>query len=431
MVGAESDSNPLGSEEGFRRLSGTKFPRRLWVMRSSPTEANPSLPMDSSPLACSPFLYPSPWEFHAEGLGPRVLSGVVTISVTLPGVERMDSEETEKKRRRGRINERTKHRVVELYRQGLSPRQVEDQLGISDTTVWRILVKNGEPRRNMSQAKMKYPKTDFSGDLAEQARIIGFIEDCWVGYNRKQVRVQTGTTQPAQIELFDEYFGRYGHVTRYPGYNQQFSLYQWQLYVDLNPSFQFLIEYKKNPMKFLAETRYEYICIGSQADAEGWVGIEFNKGYPLPALSIRNNNRQLLAWTQRIIGGSIDSDHDGHHQLRLFGKEVVEALRIIPIRHREKVAAKELILHHADNGGIGMESLKEYRELRQKIDDDVQLFTLQARLEWIRRHGKPHRYDPDQTVPQNLNMSTSSSSFNLIYRYSEETSYCRSELGTY
>lgn len=89
------------------------------------------------------------------------------------------------------------------------------------------------------------------------------------------------------------------------------------------------------------------------------------------------------------------------HQLVVRGEEAVEALRILPIAHAEKVASKELILHHADGGSIGMEALSAYRDLRRRIDEEVRLYTMQARLEWIRRHGKPHQYDSDQTITQN------------------------------
>lgn len=111
------------------------------------------------------------------------------------------------------------------------------------------------------------------------------------------------------------------------------------------------------------------------------------------------NNRQLLEWAQKSIGVSIGIDHDSY-QLVLRGKGAVEAIRKLPLMHEEKVAAKKLILRRYDNGGIGLEALRDYREHRRRIIEEVRLCTLQARLEFIRKHSRPHRYDPDQTIPR-------------------------------
>lgn len=201
--------------------------------------------------------------------------------------------------------------------------------------------------------------------------------------------------------MFNEHFGNYVHVNETSGYNRQLNLYHWNVYVYLNPTFDFLPEHKKNPVKFLSEITEddcEIVRIASFTDAEGWVGIESNKGRPAVILYISNNSRQLLELTQRTIGGNINQDHGGY-KLVLRGDEAVEVIRELPIRHEEKVAAKELILRHYDNRGIRIEALTEYRELRRKIDEEVRLCTMQARLEWIVRHGKPHRDDSDQTIP--------------------------------
>lgn len=80
-----------------------------------------------------------------------------------------------------------------------------------------------------------------------------------------------------------------------------------QILLELLP-FKFVIEYKENPIRFLAENaedNYEIGRISSQTDAEGWIGIEFNKGHPFAVLDISNNNRQLLELTKRTLGGNI------------------------------------------------------------------------------------------------------------------------------
>lgn len=301
-----------------------------------------------------------------------------------------------------RIDQEIQRQAIELYRlpQKLSPRKIGEQLGISSWTVRNILVRNNETRRSPGRPQT-YEKTDFSGEPREKARIIGFVEDCGARHHGKQIHVQTSTTHPAQLNLFDDIFDSYGHVCRTPIYNKHCSYYELQPYVYLNDSFDFLSEYKSNPMKFLAETTkngHEIVRIASLTDTEGWIGIDKDNGYSRVCLSISNSNRRLLEWTQRTIGGDIGRDKDGY-QLRLYRKEAVEVLRRLPLAHAEKVASKELILRHYNNGDIGLEALREYRELRGMINEEVQSCKMQARLEWIRRHGKPHKDDPDQTMP--------------------------------
>lgn len=311
-----------------------------------------------------------------------------------------------------RIDAEIERRAIQLYsdpEQRLSEYKVGQMLGISQRSVHNILVRNNEPRRSMSAAKMKYPKTDFSGDPAEQARLVGFIEDCGARYYHTQIGVDTSTTHPGQISLFNKLLGNYGHVAIYPAYNKPRSSYQWHVYAYLNASFDFLPRYKRNPMEILAEivdNGFETVRIGSLTDAEGWAGIDANNGNTRTNLEITNNSRQLLVFTRKTIGGGIVRSANCY-KLRLHGKEAVDALRKLPVTHVEKVAAKELILRHYDKGGIGLEALGEYRELRRKIDDEVRLCTLHARLEYIRRKGKPHEDDPDQTIPQNLTLSPS------------------------
>lgn len=207
-----------------------------------------------------------------------------------------------------RVDEDKQRQVIELYRERrLSQREVARQLTVSEWSVRNTLVRNNVPRRSISEACMKYPKTNFSGEPAEKARMLGFLEDCSAGYCYRQMGVATSTTYFFQIYLFCDVFGRYGHIDRYPTYNRRRRLYQWYLRVYLNPPFDFLPQYKTNPTRFLveiADTEHVYIYITSLIDTEGAVCVNANHGHPLVVLSTSNNNRQLLEWAQITIGGT-------------------------------------------------------------------------------------------------------------------------------
>lgn len=300
-----------------------------------------------------------------------------------------------------RTDPEAEHRVLELYRQGLSENKIAEALGISNSTAHAILVRNHEPRRSISEALMKYPKTDFRGDPVEKAQILAFLEDCAAREDGRQIQIETDTTHPAMIELFNDTLKDYGHLGSWSRYNHRsrFHTYQWHLQALLNQSFGFVLEYKRNPSRFLTEvcetgTQYDYI--GSLM-VEGSVIITVDHGNAVPVLAIANRKLQLLRWVQEIVGGEVYPSGDIYQLILRYG-EAVDVVRKLPMKHPEKAAARELILRHADNGGVDLECLWEYRAFRRKIDEEVRLCTMQARLDWIRRHGKPHSKDPNQTV---------------------------------
>lgn len=127
-----------------------------------------------------------------------------------------------------RMDPLTERRVLELYQNKelkLSMLRIGELLHICPKTARHILLRNNVRVRSISEACMRYAKTDFSGDLDEKARVLGFINDCSIDYSSRQILVRTSTTHHAQISLFNQIFGRYGHVNELSGYNSRFPLY--------------------------------------------------------------------------------------------------------------------------------------------------------------------------------------------------------------
>lgn len=163
------------------------------------------------------------------------------------------------------------------------------------------------------------------------------------------------------------------------------------------------MDYKEDPIPFLSKIAgngLQCTYVAALVDTEGCVGIYGDDKYQISVVNISNKNRKLLDWAQGILGGSI-SHSNTVYQLQLWGEEAIDVLRKLPLSHQEKVSARDLILHHADYGGIRVEALGEFRRLRRRIDEEVRSCTMLARLDWIRRHGRPHPKDPDQTSPEN------------------------------
>lgn len=104
--------------------------------------------------------------------------------------------------------------VKRLYvDEGLSTFAVAARLGCSDRTVIRRLESAGIKRRE-DGSDPQYVRSDFSGDLAEMAYLIGFrIGDLHVDREgRRTIVVKCTSSRTEQIGLFRQLFEPYGHV---------------------------------------------------------------------------------------------------------------------------------------------------------------------------------------------------------------------------
>lgn len=306
-----------------------------------------------------------------------------------------------------RTDEETEGKAIELYTiQRLAPLKVGEELGIGEGTVRRILARKNVQMRTKSEAMTRFPKKNFSNSPEETAAMVATVEDCAVGRHFNLIRIRTSSTHLPIIDMFTLVFGNYGHIHVWPRYHNRTGAfpYAWTVDVLLNSSFEFLLDYNRDPVIYLEENldpKHYMVYDAYLLCSEGSIQICVQKNfYFYPLFTIANNNRRLLEWEQNRLGG-FSTDYNGAHNLVIFGNDAVEILRRLHLVHEEKIAARQLVLYYADSGGFTLESLEAYRSLRRRIDEEVRLWTWQARLEYVRRKGKPHPKDPDQTVPQN------------------------------
>src|SRR5258708_20300317 len=97
--------------------------------------------------------------------------------------------------------------------EGLSLSAVAGRYGCALTTIWRRLQAAGVQCRE-GGSEPKYARTDFSGDLAEKAYLVGFrLGDLHVAMEgTRTIVVKCTSTRREQVELFRDLFGKYGHV---------------------------------------------------------------------------------------------------------------------------------------------------------------------------------------------------------------------------
>lgn len=123
-------------------------------------------------------------------------------------------------------------------------------------------------KRSSSEARMRYKKFDFSGNLLEKAYMLGFrIGDLNVyqkSANSELIVARCNTTQMVQVRLLKQLFYKYGKVTISEGkYSTNINCY-------LNKSFDFLLpKFINVPSWITREDQTSSAFVAGYADAEG------------------------------------------------------------------------------------------------------------------------------------------------------------------
>src|SRR5438270_3349044 len=201
----------------------------------------------------------------------------------------------------------TTEEVTRLYvAEGLALNAVAARIGCSQRTITRKLIAAGIARR-ADGATFLYARTDFSGDLAEKAYLIGFrIGDLHVAkVGTSTILIKCTSTRFEQIELFRTIFERYGHV-----YTDEASLVGRKrqsiaMEARLNLTFDFLLPKQDAVPEWILESDEPFFAfLAGYIDAEGYFRTYFkpNQSLPLSFLEIRSYDSVLL--TQ--LGGGLN-----------------------------------------------------------------------------------------------------------------------------
>jgi hypothetical protein len=159
----------------------------------------------------------------------------------------------------------------ELYwNKGMKPREIAKQFGIkNERTIRKKLEKYGIRRKTVSEALTIKFKAPFTGNLAERAYLLGLrTGDFHAKWARKSVRIQTTTTHQAQVDLLARSFKKYGEMRKYLSKNKARGK-EWFIYVDLHPSFSFLLNKpEKIPSWIPSNDKYFYNFLAAYTDCE-------------------------------------------------------------------------------------------------------------------------------------------------------------------
>ncbi len=313
------------------------------------------------------------------------------------GIQRRDPAEHIRK-----VTEEVVEGWVKRYAQGESLKQIAGG-EVSPATVFLHLRKRGVRLRDkieaLIKAKTKHPKTPFSGDLVDSAYLAGFvIGDCQVVRHGRAIRVRTGTTHPAMAELFEEVFGPFGFVHRYPK-RSRLREFEWNLEVDLDRTFQFL---EKDPLEALrqycASEDGFWSFLAGFFDAEGSIRLHRKLGGIGFELQLTNTNQKILEAIKELLNSnkifsSLKERPQDPRRLGGYNEGTILNLMVwryadvrwllerLPLRHGERIAKREIALKlsYRASQSERVKVKAEWAFLLGQIKAEKERFILQAK----------------------------------------------------
>ena len=188
--------------------------------------------------------------------------------------------------------------VTRLYvAEGLSLNAVAARLGCSQRTITRKLIAAGIARREEG-GTFRYARTDFLGDLAEKAYLIGFrIGDLHVAVHGRSIVIKCTSTRGEQVELFRALFERYGHVFTDEATVTRRRRQSTGMIARLNMTFAFLLPKQDAVPEWILECDEPFFAfLAGYVDAEGYVRTYLPPGYMTPQVrvEIRSYDSVLL-----------------------------------------------------------------------------------------------------------------------------------------
>jgi hypothetical protein len=285
----------------------------------------------------------------------------------------------------------------------LSLHKIGTLFGKSASTVLQEMRRQGVPTRTLSEAMTRFEKHPFSNDPDEKAYLLGLsigdFHTCWHGLS---IRATVSTTHPAMIELVMSLLGKYGRVVSSPKFLERWNQFEWEVYGYLHKSFEFLLR----PLELPDDTFLSFFA--GFFDAEGTISIfkQHRSTTTRLRIEVSSCNRNLLlliAEKLRQLGYEVylpekpvrrkgevvgyGPYNEDFWRLSLArSDEVLKLLRSLPLRHREKVAKKELAIRCRNMPWVDV--YDQVQALRASIKAEVIDCVEAAKRTYLNKHGK-------------------------------------------
>lgn len=191
-----------------------------------------------------------------------------------------------------------KEKLKKLYlKRKLSQFQIAKKMKCSSYAIEKLMKKYNIKSRTLSEAQMKYPKHDFSGNLVEKAYLIGFrLGDLWARPAKLQIEVNCSSSRPEQIQLIKNLFQKYTKITI-----RKNRFIKGKLITDikwlLNKSFKFLVPKQDRIAPWILKNKkFFFAFLAGYIDAEGYIFIKLQKKSktPIAGLQIQSYDKGIL-----------------------------------------------------------------------------------------------------------------------------------------
>ncbi len=297
--------------------------------------------------------------------------------------------------------------IIKLYKQGRPVRELSRTFRIGRKTINKILEENNIRILGSRAALIRIgyikEKKRFKITPKEKAYLFGLVMGDLTPVKKSNytLKLITHTTHPAFVQLLKKSFAKYGPFSSIINKNNEF---RCSIYLDLE-SFSFLLDSKKYKAQKLIIKNAFFDFLGGFIDSDGSImvkkrGKSFGYyirfyGENLELLKKLKSKLKKIGYSTSIhknhSKGEI-SNHNGrkfkynedYYALEIYKKqEVVNLLKILPIRHKERILKKELIFNIEKRGlNSWLEIEEEVLSLRKSIKEDVKnRFISRYRLE--------------------------------------------------
>ncbi|MBN2330673.1 MAG: hypothetical protein JXC85_02560 [Candidatus Aenigmarchaeota archaeon] len=303
--------------------------------------------------------------------------------------------------------------LEQLYwKHGLSTRKIAANFGVSQKPVLRLMKNYEIPRRDRIEAVIrgcrKYNKNPFSGNINEKAYLLGLaFADLRVRKHGYQIDIGVSTTHPSFSFLFKKLFRKYAPIRENPYYNKWTKQHCWRLEAQLHPSFDFLLSPKLVP-KWIIENEVAFLnFLAGYSDGEGIISICRNSKRCVSfVFAISSEDRNILFSifqglknlgfhpTFRVLRSAGDMNEfrgkqlvykKDHLMVRLKRRaDVLRLLKILPIRHPEKIKKRKLMFELGDRIYI-TDVMDSWLKLKDEIKSNVNRYVSEAAFELLDR----------------------------------------------
>lgn len=298
----------------------------------------------------------------------------------------------------------TAHAVLsKLYvNKHMSLRQLGELFGVQSQTVNRWLKRLAIPIRNnydsVSLSLSKHKRTSFSGNKLEAAYMLGLrYGDISAQQHGRNIRLSVTTNHPALLNLFEETFNKYGKIGKYPKHSK--NRHFWSTYCDVDNSFDFLLKKSDIIPQWITDDHEVFLSfLAGYFDAEGCICISYgSKKYSTMQWIIKTYDKQILAKIREVLSSigidlnlKLAKPADGILYNQDYWSietgmrsQVSELIRLVPIRHSEKLLKAALVERLLKDSIDGKNKVSD---LRSQIKRDVLNCMKSAELAYNESH---------------------------------------------